>query len=96
MKNPTFHDFNFLLILSNYTFHVNWFSNFNGGEEEVYLAFLFVGGKYFIYQTNDDGYVGFEPITKDVFNKVITKGPTTLLGTTHAPLDHYFILRIFT
>ncbi len=45
-EDPTFDDFNFLFILSNDTFPMNWFSNFNGGKEEMYLAFLFVGGKY--------------------------------------------------
>jgi len=43
--------FNFLFILSNDTFPMNWFSNFNGGKEEMYLAFLFVGGKYTTWQT---------------------------------------------
>jgi hypothetical protein len=54
--------------------------------EEEYLAFLFVEGKYFIYQTNDDGYVGFEPITKDAFNKVITKGSNHAIRSHTCPL----------
>jgi hypothetical protein len=39
----------------------------------MYNAFLFVVGKYFIYQTNNDGFIGLEPITKDFFKKVVTK-----------------------
>jgi hypothetical protein len=39
----------------------------------MYNAFLFVVGKYLIYHINNDGFVVLEPITKDVFNKVITK-----------------------
>jgi len=27
--------------------------------------------------------------------KIFHKGPTTLLGATHAPLDHYFIFKFF-
>jgi hypothetical protein len=52
----------------------------------MYLAFLVVGGKYLIYQTNDDGYVGFETITKDVFNKVITKGSNHVIRSHTCPL----------
>ncbi len=41
-EDPTFDDFNSLFILSNDTFPMNWFSNFNGGKEERYLAFKMV------------------------------------------------------
>jgi hypothetical protein len=44
--NPTFDDFNFLFILSNDTFLMNWFFDLNGGEKKVYFAFLFVKGEY--------------------------------------------------
>jgi hypothetical protein len=42
-------------------------------KKKKYNAFLFVVSKYLIYQTNNDGFVGLDPITKDVFNKVVTK-----------------------
>ncbi len=45
-EDPTFDDFNSLFILSNDTFFMNWSYNINGGKEEMYLAFLFVGIKY--------------------------------------------------
>lgn len=46
----------------------------------MYNAFLFVVGKYLIYHTNNDGFVGLEPITKDVFNKVVTKVKMSVKG----------------
>ncbi len=57
--NPTFDDFNSLFILSNDTFPMNWFFDLNGGEEKMYFSFLFVTSKYPIYQTNNNGFVGF-------------------------------------
>jgi hypothetical protein len=57
--NPTFDDFNFLFILSNDIFPMNWFFDLHGGEEKMYFVFLFVIGKYLIYQTNNDGPIGF-------------------------------------
>lgn len=39
----------------------------------MYNAFLFVVGKYLVYQTNNDGFAGLELVTKDVFKKVVTK-----------------------
>lgn len=73
MKIQYFDDCNSFPILSNDTFPMNWFFNVNGGEEEVYITILFVRGKYPIYQTCNDGFIGFELVTKDVFNKVATK-----------------------
>ncbi len=72
-QNSTFDDFKFFFILSNDTFPMNQLFDFNGGEKEMYNALLFVVGKQLIYQTNNDGFVGLEPITKDVLNKVVTK-----------------------
>lgn len=72
-ENSTFDDFNFFFTLSNDTFPMNQLFDLNGGEKYIYNAFLFVVSKYLIYQTNNDGFVGLDPITKDVFNKVVTK-----------------------
>ncbi len=72
-ENSTFDDFNFFFTLSSDTFLMNQLFDLNGGEKEMYNAFLFVVGKYLIYHINNDGFVVLEPITKDVFNKVITK-----------------------
>jgi len=58
----------------------------------MYLAFLVVGGKYLIYQTNDAIYVGFETITKDVFNKVITKGSNHVIKIPKYVIKKYFKL----
>lgn len=72
-ENSRFDDFKFFFTLTNDTFPTNQLFDLNGGEKEMYNAFLFVVGKYLIYQTNNDGFVGFERITKDVFNKVVSK-----------------------
>jgi hypothetical protein len=73
---------------------MNWFFNVNGSEKEVYIAFLFVRGKYPIYQTCNDGFIGFELVTKDVFNKVATKVKDELEGLAWhlvAKLEQHFL-----
>ncbi len=45
-----FDDFNAIETLTNDVFPISQFSNLNGGEDVVYLAFSFVGHMYPIYQ----------------------------------------------
>jgi hypothetical protein len=35
---------------------MEWFSNRNGNEDVVYLAFLFFGHKYLVYYIDEDGF----------------------------------------
>ncbi len=72
-ENSTSDDFKKKFTISNDIFPMNQLFDLNGGEKEMYNAFLFVVGKYLIYQTNNDGFAGLELVTKDVFKKVVTK-----------------------
>jgi hypothetical protein len=54
--------------------------------EEVKLGFLVVDHTH----EDIDGCFGY--LSKKLREQ---KGPTILLGASHAPLDHYFILKIF-
>ncbi len=48
--DPTFDDFNAIEILTNDVLPMSWFSDVNGGEDVVYLAFSFAGHKYHVHQ----------------------------------------------
>jgi hypothetical protein len=50
---------------------MEWFSDLNGGKD--YLAFSFVGHKYFIYLSSDDGVGGPQPVTKLALSRVVSK-----------------------
>jgi hypothetical protein len=52
---------------------MDWFSNLNGGEDDVYLAFLFFHHKYYVYYTSEDGFASPQPITMDAFRQVVNK-----------------------
>jgi len=43
------------------------FFDLNGGEDVVYLAFLFSSKKYFIYYIGEDGSTCSQLITKEAF-----------------------------
>jgi hypothetical protein len=52
---------------------MDWFSNLNGNEDDVYLAFLFFANKYHVYYIGEDGSIGPQPITKEAFKGVVNK-----------------------
>jgi hypothetical protein len=47
--DPSLDDFNIIKTLINDTLFMSWFSNFNCGNDAMYLAFLFIGHNYHIY-----------------------------------------------
>jgi hypothetical protein len=57
-----FDDFNVVETLTNSNLPMEWFFDFNGGKD--YLAFSFVGHKYPIYLSSDDGVSSPPPDTK--------------------------------
>jgi hypothetical protein len=52
---------------------MDWFSNLNGSEDDVYLAFLFFHHKYYVYYTSEDGSASLQPVTMDAFRRVVDK-----------------------
>jgi len=48
--DPTFNDFNAIETLTNDALPMSWFYDLNGGKNDVYLAFAFVGHKHLVYQ----------------------------------------------
>jgi hypothetical protein len=52
---------------------LDWFSNLNGSEDDVYLAFLFFDHKYHVYYIGEDGFAGLQPITMEAFKQVVNK-----------------------
>jgi hypothetical protein len=52
---------------------MDWFSNPNGSEDDVYLAFLFSDHKYHVYYIGEDGSASPQPITKETFKQVVNK-----------------------
>jgi hypothetical protein len=67
-EDPTFDNFNVIESLTNFNL-LEWSSNFNGGKD--YLVFSFVGHKYLVYLSSDDGVGGLQPITKLALSWVI-------------------------
>jgi hypothetical protein len=65
-EDPTFDDFNAIKTLTN-NLLMDWFSNLNGSEDDVYLAFYIFNHKYHVYYTNGHGSAGPQPITKEAF-----------------------------
>ncbi len=72
-EDLTSNDFNAIETLTNNNLSMDWFSNLNGGEDAIYLAFLFFGHKYPIYYMGDDGFASPQPITKEAFGRVVSK-----------------------
>jgi hypothetical protein len=70
-EDSTSDDFNAIQMLNNSNLPLEWFSNFNGRED--YLTFFFASHKYHVYNRNDEGAQGPEPITKFAFNRVVNK-----------------------
>jgi hypothetical protein len=71
--DPTFDDFNAIEILTNDVLPMSWFSNVNGGENVVYLAFSFAAQKYHLYQHDLFGVRKLHPITRKSFKLVMDK-----------------------
>jgi hypothetical protein len=72
-KDPTFDNFNAIETLTNNNLPMDWFFDLNGGEDVVYLAFLFSSHKYVIYYINEDGFTCSQLITKEAFKQVVNK-----------------------
>jgi hypothetical protein len=72
-EDPTFNYLNAIETLTNNNLPMDWFSELNGGEDVVYLAFLFFGHKYLIYYIGEDGFASPQPITKEAFKQVVNK-----------------------
>jgi len=66
-----FDDFNAIETLTNSNLPMEWFFDLNGRKD--YLAFSFVGHKYPIYLSSDDGVGGPQPITKLALSRVVNK-----------------------
>lgn len=47
-NDPSFNNFNTIKTLINDTLPMSWFSNFNCGDDAIYLVFLFIGHNYHI------------------------------------------------
>jgi hypothetical protein len=52
---------------------MDWFSNLNGSEDDVYLAFFFSHHKYYVYYTSEDGSASPWLVTMDAFKQVMDK-----------------------
>jgi hypothetical protein len=80
-EDPTFNDFNAIETLTN-NLPMDWFSNLNGNEDDVYLAFLFSDHKYHVYYTSEDGSASPQLITKEAFKRVVSKVKEECEGAT--------------
>jgi hypothetical protein len=72
-EDPTFDNFNAIETLTNNNLPMDGFFDLNGGEDVVYLAFLFSSNKYPIYYIGEDGSTCSQPITKEAFKWVVNK-----------------------
>ncbi len=66
-NDPTFNDFNAIETITNDVIPMNWFFYLNGGNNDVYLAFLFVGHKYLVYQHDLSIVKKIQLVTKEFF-----------------------------
>jgi hypothetical protein len=52
---------------------MDWFFDLNGGEDVVYLVFLFFSHKYLIYYIGEVGSTCSQPVIKKAFQQVVSK-----------------------
>jgi hypothetical protein len=71
--DPTFDDFNVIETFTNDVLPMSWFSNINGLENTMYLAFSFAKHKYLLYLHELSNVKKFQPLTREAFKLVLDK-----------------------